>query len=515
MVALGMRRSPPLRFEILGVFAAVAVALWIGVALLAYQAHGQALEAATAAGRNVARSLAEYEASSIRAIDLGLHLLRDEWLRNPAAFDAAVARQEQHLKKEKVIQVAVLDRDGWIAYSRLPQRERLSFADRDYFQVQKARGTDELYVSEPVMGRVTRQWAIQFTRPIRDARGEFAGVMIVAVPPPALESVYNEIDLGREGFVTLARADGTVLARTGGLAKVAGFSLAGSPALADTAAPAGEFRGPAQVDGVERLFSYRKLPDYPLTVFVAQGMDAALAAYYRHRNLLLAGGGAATVLLLAVALLLIGRARERARYLEERERMMLELHDGCIQSIYAIGLGLESCRRLIDTDRAQAARSLAEAGASLNLVIQDLRSFITGERRAAYTEEQFMAEIERLIPQLGDAAPRFSVQVDRSVIGNLTGEEAEHVLRIAREAVSNIVRHANARHARLALERRGEAIRLEVSDDGIGIAPQAPAPLGLGLHHIQARARKLRGSARVVSRPAEGTRVAVEFPMPA
>jgi signal transduction histidine kinase len=84
---------------------------------------------------------------------------------------------------------------------------------------------------------------------------------------------------------------------------------------------------------------------------------------------------------------------------------------------------------------------------------------------------------------------------------------------MAREAVSNIVRHAKARNARLALQRRGESVHLEVSDDGVGIRPQADAPHGLGLHHIQARARKLRGKASFDAAPAGGTRVAVEFPL--
>ena len=84
---------------------------------------------------------------------------------------------------------------------------------------------------------------------------------------------------------------------------------------------------------------------------------------------------------------------------------------------------------------------------------------------------------------------------------------------MAREAVSNIVRHAKASNARLVLKRRDESVRLEVSDDGVGISPQTEARLGLGLHHIQARARKLSGKASFDPIPAGGTRVVVEFPL--
>src|SRR5215210_6040381 len=69
--------------------------------------------------------------------------------------------------------------------------------------------------------------------------------------------------------------------------------------------------------------------------------------------------------------------------LSEREQLMQDLHDGCIQSIYAVGLSLEDCRGLIREDPVQAAQRVGQAEASLNLVIQELRAFIAGVRPAA------------------------------------------------------------------------------------------------------------------------------------
>ena len=501
------------RLEILAACAAIVLGLWAGVGLLVYQAHRQVVESAVAGGRNLARSLAEYEDSSIRAIDLSLRQLRERWLRDPGSFDEAVGQHEDHLSKEKVVQVAVVGHDGWQRYSRLPQPGPLNFSDREYFQMQKNRGTDELFISAPVMGRVTKQWAIQLTRPIFDADKRFAGVMIVAVPPPALEVVMQDIELGPQGVIMLSRPDGTILARSGGLDRTREIKLAGWTGIAEDAPASGEFRAASQVDGVERFFSYRRLQNYPLTIYVGQGVETVLAPYYRQRNLLLGGAALATVLVLIVILLLVARARERARFLEDRERVMLELHDSSIQSIYAIGLTLENSRRLVEKDPAQATRTLADAGANLNLVIQDLRAFITRERRAPLSEQEFMLEIERMIPPPEQGAPRFSVDVERALIADLSPDQAGHLLRMAREAVSNIVRHAKASNARLILRRRDESVRLEVSDDGVGISPQAEARLGLGLHHIQARARKLRGKASFDAIPAGGTRVVVEFPL--
>jgi signal transduction histidine kinase len=497
-----LRSSP--RFEVLAGLILVLLALWAAIGVLLSDAGRHARETAGAAQRNVARSLSEYEASSIRAIDISLRHLRDDWMRDARAFDESVARLEQYLAKERVIQVAVVDAEGWLLYSRLPQTGRPNFSDRKYFRILKEGGRDQLVISEPVFGRVTGQWAIQLTRPIlRD--GAFAGLIVVAVPPPALERVYSEIRLGPHGSVSLARVDGTVLAHAGDRTDEVLRALE----LPEGAAPAGELRV-ASPEGVDRIFSYRKLDDYPLAVFIGQDVGTMLAPYYRQRDVLAWGGALASMLLIALALALLARERERAKRIDERERLMLELHDGCIQSIYAIGLSLEQSRRMLAKDPARAAHAIADAGANLNLVIQDLRSFISGEVRAAHTEEEFIAEIQRMVPEPGAGVPAFTLDIDGDAVRRLTAEQAAHVLRIAREAISNVLRHAGARQARLTLARHGEEVRLEVVDDGGGVDGK-PGGIGLGLPHIQARARKLRGRASIDGAPNRGTRVAVEF----
>jgi signal transduction histidine kinase len=445
----------------------------------------------------------------MRAIDVSLRGLREEWMRHPETFEEAVQRHEGYLKKENVVQIALVGADGRLLYSRLPQPSGLNFADRDYFQRHKARGTDELDISRPILGRITRRLAVQVSRPLFDARGKFAGVIVVAVPSPGLEKMFEEVSLGADSIIALARADGVVLARAGSPSS-SGATLAGSAGLGATAPIEGRFISATTPDGTPRMFSFRRSEDYPFTLFVGQSLSAVLAPYRAQRNSVLVGGAGATLLLGAVALLLVARAEERARNAAERERLMLELHDGCIQSIYAAGMTLEGSRGLVEKDPARAASALADAQASLNLVIQDLRAFISGEPTVPLTETQFMEEIERMIPQHG---PRFTVEVDREVIPRLDAQAATHVLRIAREAVSNAVRHAGASAARLSLRRRGKGACLEVSDNGVGVATQRGAGGGLGLHHIEARARKLGGQMQIVAEPGGGTRIAVDFPL--
>jgi PAS domain S-box-containing protein len=208
------------------------------------------------------------------------------------------------------------------------------------------------------------------------------------------------------------------------------------------------------------------------------------------------------------------RANEQLRTLaEERERFFQDMHDGCIQAIYAVGLNLEVCRPLIGVNPAKVAQIVAAASANLDLVIQDLRSFMTEGEQQIPDARNLRAEIARAVQAAGESGLAFALDIDATAEAALTPDQAFHLLQIAREGISNANRHAKARRGRLSLQVRDELVCFEVSDDGIGFDTTAPKEHGLGLHHINARARKLGGHASVVSAPSRGTRVVVEIPL--
>jgi signal transduction histidine kinase len=217
-----------------------------------------------------------------------------------------------------------------------------------------------------------------------------------------------------------------------------------------------------------------------------------------------------------IALKNAGAARQRSdkqlkALAEERERLFQDMHDGCIQSIYAVGVNLEACMRLIEVNPKTARQMIADATANLNLVIQELRSFITGQKLQIPAGQNLRTEIEKAVQAAGNHGLKFTTGIDERAMKALTAEQALHLLQIAREGISNATRHSNAETGRVSLQQRDGAIRLEVSDDGSGFIAGKVNKLGLGLHHIDARARKLGGTARVSSTPNRGTRIVVEF----
>ena len=94
----------------------------------------------------------------------------------------------------------------------------------------------------------------------------------------------------------------------------------------------------------------------------------------------------------------------------------------------------------------------------------------------------------------------------------LAPAQVEHVLQIAREALSNALKHSQAREGRLSLRRAGNRVRLEVRDDGVGFEPQAQGVKGTGLRNMESRVRQMGAKLDVSSSPRRGTRIVLMLP---
>jgi signal transduction histidine kinase len=94
----------------------------------------------------------------------------------------------------------------------------------------------------------------------------------------------------------------------------------------------------------------------------------------------------------------------------------------------------------------------------------------------------------------------------------LSPEQRTHVLAIAKEALSNSIRHTKADKRTLSLRRQGNRIRLEISDNGLGFSPAQRRAQGMGLQNMRARARKLRGRIAITSILRQGTTVTLTIP---
>jgi len=201
------------------------------------------------------------------------------------------------------------------------------------------------------------------------------------------------------------------------------------------------------------------------------------------------------------------------RSLEERVRIGRDLHDGIIQSIYAIGLGLGDCRRMMKENPVEAEAKLAKAVIDLNVVIRDVRNFIVGLEPEALKGREFKTALESLVAGMNEShAAQFSFNIDRQAADRLSAGQATHLLQIAREVLSNSLRHARANSTMVSLQMRDGSVRLEVRDDGVGFDQANLNGTGFGLRNIEARARELGARKEIDSTPGKGTRVTIEIP---
>jgi signal transduction histidine kinase len=216
--------------------------------------------------------------------------------------------------------------------------------------------------------------------------------------------------------------------------------------------------------------------------------------------------------------LMTGQIREARDALaaaqQERNKISRDLHDGTIQSLYAIQLGLGHTVEKLDAEPAKAGSELSAVRRELDAVIAEIRQFITAEAGADKPVD-FGAVLDALVQRArAGTTAHIGLHCDPGASERLTGNQAVQLANIAREALSNSLRHAKPQQVEIALRRERETVVLEISDDGMGFDPKAPGRAGVGLTSMTARTKEMGGALDIQSAPGKGTRVVVRVPAP-
>jgi signal transduction histidine kinase len=208
-----------------------------------------------------------------------------------------------------------------------------------------------------------------------------------------------------------------------------------------------------------------------------------------------------------------GRAQgdqRRLQLMDERERIAKELHDGIIQSLFAVGMGLQGTA--LGAGSPEVAARIEAAVGELDRVIRDLRNYIFGLRPGILADRQ----LDQALRQLGDEVTSRTgvtvlVSVDAETAAALSPQSHE-IVQLTREALSNVTRHARARTASVTLVRRKSNAILTIEDDGVGFNA-SDRSFGNGLRNMRQRALGLGGELQVASAPAKGTRLTATVPL--
>jgi signal transduction histidine kinase len=210
------------------------------------------------------------------------------------------------------------------------------------------------------------------------------------------------------------------------------------------------------------------------------------------------------------------RLYERSRELtiaEERSRLAHELHDAVSQKLFSLRLTAQAAAALVDRDPGRAKVELHQVAALAAEAADELRAAVVELRPAALDEDGLVATL-RTQTQVLDRAHSARVTFTSSGFRALPAAQEEAMLRVAQEALHNALRHSDADHVEVSVERRGAGAVLRVTDDGTGFDPRAVRRAGrhLGLVSMRDRASGVGGTLTVESAPGKGTTIELEVP---
>ena len=200
----------------------------------------------------------------------------------------------------------------------------------------------------------------------------------------------------------------------------------------------------------------------------------------------------------------------RLGMVEDRERIARDLHDGVIQSLFAVGIGLQGMAGLVADTRL--ADRIQQYVGEIDRVIGDVRSYIFGLRPSVLVAGNLTNTLEQLAHEVQErTGVTVVVDVDLSLEPALN-EASMQIVHVVREALSNVERHAGAATCRISIRRDGESAIIEIDDDGRGFE-QEGAHRGMGMGNLAERADAVHGTLDVESHPGRGTLIRLTVPL--
>ncbi|HNJ08618.1 MAG TPA: diguanylate cyclase [Plasticicumulans sp.] len=275
------------------------------------------------------RALAAAESldATLRQLDAVLTGARQDWIDEAGDFDALAQAALRALPPGLAIQLFVIGTDGLLKWSSLGPAPANRLGDRDYFRRLAAAVDDPLEISEPVIGRLTGRWSIQFARRI-ERHGRFAGVVALSVSPERWARDIEKYAPSDGDSLALFRPDGAYLLRMPDPERHYGQRVPADRPFLGGDPNQHVYTTAAVVDGLVRTYAWRRLDAGPIVV-AGIGYEAALAPAraFAQRQILQAVLGTGLLLACAIVLrVLMRRADQATRALAEsaeRQRAVL------------------------------------------------------------------------------------------------------------------------------------------------------------------------------------------------
>lgn len=487
--------------------ALVLLMAWATVAILMNVSWRDAMNAQIRQNSNLALSLGEQTVRVMAAVDQATIRMRNAVLENDfEKADFTRFANETGLAPLILTQLSLVGPDGRFIGSNIdPTSEKTGHVDlsgREHVQVHLNPKVAEaarlqqtpngLFVGKPVVGKVSGKATIQLSRKIPDASGGIAGLVVASVNPSYFEDVYRGVQLGRTGVVTLIGNDSTVRARV-----VGGQSVGMGSVLARTAnnnmeelGANGNYVRSSGIDGVERIYAYSRVGDYPLLVVVATSTDESLQEWRASRNVALftmalfsvALVGAATIFVRSVrqlestnAALRISEAEARSASQAKSEFLAAVSHELRTPLTSIRGFAELMELRLEQPRFKEQASLIRKAADHLNALlteILDLAKVEAGAMPHTPTEQNVAEIVQSTADFFAITAANKSLALDVRIAPDAPQTllcDGLRLKQVLNNLLSNALKFTDTGSVAIEVDAAGDTVRFHVVDTGPGI----------------------------------------------
>lgn len=312
----------------------ILAVLWVTILMRLRIEKAAVLHDARVAAGTVASALDTHTLKTIHDVDAIALLVKYGYETSPETFDLKKYQAYGLITADTALQVTLAGPDGHVIASTIPFSGDIDLSDRKHVRVHRERADVGLFVSDPLVGRISRQWSIQVTRRINRPDGSFGGVVIVSENPAWLtDGFYTSAALGEHGMIAVLSGRGSMLSRRAGDAP----SRTGDTLPTGYVAPRVNdelFVDP--IDHVERIVASREVKRYGLTVMAGLSVAEALDDYYRMRRVYVTMASVISLILvglstwIAALILKLLKGREQLHRLAHTDRLTGLSNRGCI-----------------------------------------------------------------------------------------------------------------------------------------------------------------------------------------
>ncbi len=378
-------KKRPITFGAVVFIALVAFTMVCLESLSRYHTYYNELDDAKVSTENIARAAAEHAEKTVELVDSILFGIVERVEGDGLAPEEQPRLHrllESRVNNTPALQgLFIYDASGnWLISSVGRALTSANNADRAYFKYHQTHFDRGIHIDRPIRSRSSNAWVVPMSRRLQNADGSFAGVALATVPIQYFQDYYNDFDLGGHGAMVLALDDGTLVTRRPYVASAIGSDIVNGPVftLMREFGEKGTGMRIANLDHVERQYSFRKLGKFPLVVSAALGKDDIFKAWWTQTFREVAVVSVLIVILFFIGFRLFRQILIRDGMEVELRQMHLQLEqsvtelDRLARTDGLTGLSNRRCLgERLETELARASRQKA----SLALIMIDIDHF--------------------------------------------------------------------------------------------------------------------------------------------